>query len=586
MSETPETLTSTPVATGPPSINGDASKRTAEASPATEAGTGDESKSSTDIEIAQRAFQEKAKSYLVDQQQHVVLPSFSAWFNLNDVHSIEKKLFPDFFPSKTSPDEFHSVYKTSEVYKNMRDFMINAYRVNPLEYLTVTAVRRNLAGDVTSIIRIHHFLEKWGLINYQIDPRTKSSVVGPQYTGHFQITLDTPSGLVPFVPTKVTGASNTVGEEKEDTPNVEVKEEASEEAEQVVPLNLEVRRNVYTKDADLSKNISIDSIQFFCNICGKECTKSRYHNLKVKSYHNNPNSTSNNAAVVCVDCFDQGLFPLNFYSSDFLKLKEEVNSGNTWTEQEVLLLLEGIEIYGSYDTGNPATTQNSNGQWDKIAEHVGTKSREECLVKFIQLPIEDRYLTKLSAPKKSGKNKSNGNASDKKVSTNFIEDIVKKIVSNPQASTAVSGSATKTADAISEDQRQLIDQILELTLEKVSIKLQNIDLLEQNLIEQEKKIQDERKQVLYERWSQFEKINKYKQAHPELSVIFDDLLTPVKVQEFVKVKRSVENKEDKNGGENNDGMDIDLVNAISNGSEAITNPISLSKPKSYQFWSG
>jgi len=34
--------------------------------------------------------------------------------------------------------------------------------------LTVTACRRNLAGDVCAIIRVHAFLEQWGLINYQV----------------------------------------------------------------------------------------------------------------------------------------------------------------------------------------------------------------------------------------------------------------------------------------------------------------------------------------------------------------------------------------------------------------------------------
>lgn len=46
--------------------------------------------------------------------------------------------------------------------------MINTYRLNPGEYLTVTACRRNLAGDVGAIMRVHAFLEQWGLINYQV----------------------------------------------------------------------------------------------------------------------------------------------------------------------------------------------------------------------------------------------------------------------------------------------------------------------------------------------------------------------------------------------------------------------------------
>jgi len=46
--------------------------------------------------------------------------------------------------------------------------MINTYRLNPTEYLTVTACRRNLVGDVCAITRVHAFLEQWGLINYKV----------------------------------------------------------------------------------------------------------------------------------------------------------------------------------------------------------------------------------------------------------------------------------------------------------------------------------------------------------------------------------------------------------------------------------
>lgn len=46
--------------------------------------------------------------------------------------------------------------------------MIDTYRLNPTEYMTSTAARRNLAGDVCAIMRVHAFLEQWGLINYQV----------------------------------------------------------------------------------------------------------------------------------------------------------------------------------------------------------------------------------------------------------------------------------------------------------------------------------------------------------------------------------------------------------------------------------
>jgi SWI/SNF related-matrix-associated actin-dependent regulator of chromatin subfamily C len=76
------------------------------------------------------------------------------------------------------------------------------------------------------------------------------------------------------------------------------------------------------------------------------------------------------------------------YSGDFVKLTaalngvkgtdaEEKAGPETWTDAETLLLLEGIELY--------------DDDWVSIAEHVGSKSREACVLKFLQLPIEDGY---------------------------------------------------------------------------------------------------------------------------------------------------------------------------------------------------
>jgi SWI/SNF related-matrix-associated actin-dependent regulator of chromatin subfamily C len=102
-----------------------------------------------------------ARSHLVSQTHAIILPSYSTWFDMHTIHPIEKKALAEFFNGRNRS-------KTPAVYKDYRDFMINTYRLNPIEYLTVTACRRNLAGDVCAIMRVHSFLEQWGLINYQV----------------------------------------------------------------------------------------------------------------------------------------------------------------------------------------------------------------------------------------------------------------------------------------------------------------------------------------------------------------------------------------------------------------------------------
>ncbi|KAJ8482883.1 hypothetical protein ONZ45_g14792 [Pleurotus djamor] len=73
------------------------------------------------------------------------------------------------------------------------------------------------------------------------------------------------------------------------------------------------------------------------------------------------------------------------FSGDFVKLSVGavgVSHGNSanddWSDQELLLLLEGVEMY--------------DDDWSRIEEHVGTRTSQQCIRKFLELPIEDPYL--------------------------------------------------------------------------------------------------------------------------------------------------------------------------------------------------
>jgi SWI/SNF related-matrix-associated actin-dependent regulator of chromatin subfamily C len=107
------------------------------------------------------SIESSAREHLISQTHSIILPSYSTWFDMHVIHNIERKALPEFFNNRNRS-------KTPAVYKDYRNFMINTYRLNPVEYLTVTACRRNLAGDVCAIMRVHTFLEQWGLINYQV----------------------------------------------------------------------------------------------------------------------------------------------------------------------------------------------------------------------------------------------------------------------------------------------------------------------------------------------------------------------------------------------------------------------------------
>lgn len=544
-----------------------------------------------DIEQLQKEFQEKSRKYLVEQTQHVIIPSFAKWFNINQIHPLEKKSFPDFF----SED---SIYKTPQSFKYIRDFIINTFRLNPKEYLTITAIRRNLAGDVTNIIRIHQFLEQWGLINYQIDPKTKSTILGPQYTGHFQITLDAPDGLVPYVledaklidqkATSVTGEDEGEGtKQAESISDVTVKKESSS-TETPLSLNMEIRRNVYSTGETKFDFKPQHKVSYSCSICGKDATEIRYHNLKLKSYSYNPNSTINNASILCSICYDQGLFPLNFTSSDFVQFKQLTES-EIWSEQEILLLLEGIEMFGTFESTNNLITAGSNininaqNQWNKIAEHVATKTKEQCLKKFLQLPIEDKFLHKLISENSQQKElQLSGHELDK---ANLVEEIVQKLIQSNQGQDLIKQNATEYTSQSNAEQLQLINQIIDLTVEKVNLKLGKIDQLQTQLISITNQLQSERKQLQLTRWVQLNKINKLKQERPDLSDVLSDLMKPVKISDINSSAIGADEQGKKEGDDN--AMDVDAgvdLDKAAKDDESV--PISVSRPKEYQFWSG
>ncbi|ODV91867.1 hypothetical protein CANCADRAFT_12760, partial [Tortispora caseinolytica NRRL Y-17796] len=319
------------------------------------------------------ALAEKARKFLAEQTHQIVVPSYALWFDMAQINPIEKKSLPEFFNNRNRS-------KTPAVYQDYRDFMINTYRLNPSEYLTVTACRRNLAGDVCAIMRVHSFLEQWGLINYQVDSDTRPSSITPPYTGHFTITADTPRGLIPFQPAFGSQLS------KEGT-NAAVSGGSEKSAKQLLTtsgtlphVNLEIRKNIYdekgnplrTDGSPVGPPVAPTIKRIYCFTCGIDTTRVRYHNLKTKTHD------------LCPSCFIEARFPSNTQSADYVKM-EEIDANSTerdrpWTDQETLLLLEGLEMF--------------EDDWGKIAEHVGSRTREQCVARFLQLPIEDPYLEK------------------------------------------------------------------------------------------------------------------------------------------------------------------------------------------------
>lgn len=101
------------------------------------------------------------------------IPSCASWFNPTGIHQIEVDSLPEFF-NKKYPS------KTPQIYMTYRNYIIKLYRDNPTGYLTATSCRKTLPGDACAIIRLHAFLEHWGLINFQVEKPVHPSGVSYQ----------------------------------------------------------------------------------------------------------------------------------------------------------------------------------------------------------------------------------------------------------------------------------------------------------------------------------------------------------------------------------------------------------------------
>lgn len=244
----------------------------------------------------------------IPQTHTIVIPSYASWFDFNSIHPIEKESLPEFFTNQIPS-------KTPQIYVKYRNFLINVYRLNPNDYLTVTAARRNLVGDVGTILRLHRFLSRWGLINYQVDATEKPQPIEPPFTGDYNVTYDAPRGLFPFESFKP-------------------------------PL----------------EQHKLDKL--------KELTRGKRH-------LNGDNEVTNGEGDKSTEETKKEDEPvLNGGDTKRPKISKSINDG--WTKEDLKKLLEGLAKF--------------KGDWEAISSHVGTHTVEQCIIRFLKLPIEDKYV--------------------------------------------------------------------------------------------------------------------------------------------------------------------------------------------------
>ncbi|EEC67805.1 hypothetical protein OsI_35371 [Oryza sativa Indica Group] len=287
-----------------------------------------------------------------------VVPKHSDWFSPGIVHRLERQVVPQFFSGK-SPGN------TPEKYMLLRNKVIAKYLENPSKRLAFAECQGLVANtaELYDLSRIVRFLDTWGIINYLASGsvhrglRMATSLLREEPTGELQLLtapLKSIDGLILF-----------------DRPK------CSLQAEDISSLasNSEVV-HFDAGLAELDEKIRERLSESSCSYCLQPLTSLHYQSLKEADI------------ALCSDCFHDARYITGHSSLDFQRVdgdnNRSENDGDSWTDQETLLLLEGIEKY--------------NDNWNNIAEHVGTKSKAQCIYHFIRLPVEDGLLENIEVP--------------------------------------------------------------------------------------------------------------------------------------------------------------------------------------------
>ncbi|KAK6114913.1 hypothetical protein DH2020_007182 [Rehmannia glutinosa] len=254
-----------------------------------------------------------------------VVPVHSDWFSPSSVHRLERQVVPHFFSGKSADH-------TPEKYMEARNFIVAKYMENPEKHLSVADCQGLVAGiDIDDLTRIVRFLDHWGIINYCARPLKNEAHKDETYlyedsNGELRV----PSAALKSVDSLI----------QFDKPKCRLK------AADAYP---ELARR-HEEDSDFDITIREQLSEHQCHYCSRPIPTVCYQSQKEAD------------VLLCLDCFHEGRFVAGHSSLDFLKVNSMKDygdgdgDGDSWSDQETLLLLEGMQLY--------------NENWNKIAEHV------------------------------------------------------------------------------------------------------------------------------------------------------------------------------------------------------------------------
>ncbi|MQL72781.1 hypothetical protein Taro_005132 [Colocasia esculenta] len=291
----------------------------------------------------------------------LVVPVHADWFSPNTVHRLERQVVPHFFSGRSNEH-------TPERYMSLRNRIIARYLENPakrLQFADCQGFVPGTGGELYELSRIVRFLDHWGIINYLAATAHRGAKIGDS------IVREEASGELHVHTAALRSIESLVQFERP---------RSSYSPEDISVLCSSMRSTGSSAEVpDLDSRIRERLSEHACSYCSCPLPQMHYQSQKEADI------------MLCSECFHEGRFIAGHSSVDFLwveSAKDLVDlDGDSWTDQETLLLLEALEVF--------------NDNWNEIAEHVGTKSKAQCILHFIRLPMEDGLLENIELPCKT-----------------------------------------------------------------------------------------------------------------------------------------------------------------------------------------
>ncbi|KAI3946144.1 hypothetical protein MKX01_024900 [Papaver californicum] len=268
-----------------------------------------------------------------------VIPTHAGWFSWEKVHPLEEHALESFFNGESEK-------RTPDSYMEIRNLIVKKFHEVSKTSFDPKDLSALSAGEMDDRQEVMAFLDHWGLINFKPFPLADAGMALPDGDGATKT-----SSLVEKLYHFEAAESRPRGSS---TPDL---------AAPVLPPRL-------YPESFIAEEVRPEgpAVEYHCNSCSGDCSRKRYHCQKQADFD------------LCSECYNNGKFDAGMSHADFILMEsaEPGVNGGSWTDQETLLLLEALELFGP--------------NWSEIAEHVATKTKTQCILHFVQMPIEDSFF--------------------------------------------------------------------------------------------------------------------------------------------------------------------------------------------------